>query len=116
MAEDVRGEDMSNNKFIESRMSVDMSEVSRCILCHDPECSRACPQNALEWFLIEENLGEASCCGKLQIVLKDAPAQPASNALLHMSYVLATIDDESRNGFSSLTPQMSVERSIPSMT
>ncbi len=62
------------------------------------------PQKALAWFLRAENLGEASCCGKLHIVLNEAPAQPASKARLHMSYELDTTDDESRNGFSSLYP------------
>ena len=43
------------------------------------------PQNELEWLEMLENLGEASCCGKLQIVLKLAPAHPALKALAHIS-------------------------------
>ena len=31
------------NRFL---FSLDRSEVSKCLLCHDPECTRACPQRA----------------------------------------------------------------------
>ena len=82
MAEDVRGEDMSNNKFIESRMSVDMSEVSRCILCHDPECSRACPQNApvgdiLRSLYFYNRLGAAKEIGNTDCRYCNAPCERA---------------------------------------
>ena len=30
---------------IKQNMSYDTSEVNRCLLCHDPVCSRACPQS-----------------------------------------------------------------------
>ena len=54
-----------------------------------------------------ENLGEASWMSREQTVLKQAPAHPASNARAHISYVLATTEEDSRKGFSSGIPQMS---------
>ena len=29
----------------EYRFYYDRSEASKCLLCHDPECSKACPQD-----------------------------------------------------------------------
>ena len=60
--------------------------------------------------LIAENRGEASRMSRLQIVLKQTPAHPASKARAHMSYVLATTELESRKGFSIGIPQRSHRR------
>ena len=48
--------------------------------------------------VIAAKRGEVSCISKLHIVLKAAPAQPASKALEHVSYVLATTEEDRRNG------------------
>lgn len=32
--------------FSEYRLAYGSSEVSKCLLCHDPECTKACPQHA----------------------------------------------------------------------
>ena len=37
---------MDIKKFTDCALSIDISEVSRCILCHDPVCTKACPQKA----------------------------------------------------------------------
>ena len=44
---------------------------------------------------------------KEQIVLKLIPAQPASKARSHISYVEATTDEDKRNGFSRGIPHRS---------
>ena len=38
--------EMDIKKFTDCALSIDISEVSRCILCHDPVCTKACPQKA----------------------------------------------------------------------
>ncbi len=38
---------MNTINFIDYVMAMDKSEVSRCILCHDPVCTGVCPQKAL---------------------------------------------------------------------
>lgn len=69
-------------KFAESRLSVDMSEVSRCILCHEPECSRACPQNApvgdiLRSLYFSNCLGAARELGNKDCKYCNAPCERA---------------------------------------
>ena len=61
-------------KFAGSRLSVDMSEVSRCILCHDPECSRACPQNAPVGDILR-SLYFSNCLGAGSIQITTAVMQ-----------------------------------------
>ena len=46
------------------------------------------------------------------MVLYTIPPQPALSAFAHISYPLATTDDERKNGFSHFTPQNSIERSV----
>lgn len=36
---------MDRKKFTDYAISIDSSEVSRCIICHDPVCTGVCPQN-----------------------------------------------------------------------
>jgi hypothetical protein len=43
-----------------------------------------------------------------QTVLNETPAHPASKALAHISYVLATTDEDRKKGFSMGIPQKSV--------
>ena len=55
-----------------------------------------------------EKRGDASWISNEQIVLNAAPAQPAAKALSHISKLLATTEEDRRNGFSSGMPQIFV--------
>lgn len=59
-----------------------MSEVSRCMLCHDPVCTKACPQKApvgeiLRSMYFENYLGASKKIGKTDCTYCNAPCEKA---------------------------------------
>ena len=73
---------MSNNQFYEHALSFDLSEVGRCVLCHDPACSKACPKNVpvgdiLRSLYLENYLGAAEKLGTADCMHCEAPCEDA---------------------------------------
>ena len=74
--------DDKRTKFTDYVMGFDVSEVSRCILCHDPVCSGACPQNTpvgdiLRSIYFENYLGAAMKIGATDCTYCNAPCERA---------------------------------------
>ena len=73
---------MDRKKFTDYAVSIDSSEVSRCIICHDPVCTGACPQNApvgdiLRSLYFENYLGAAKKIGTTDCTFCNAPCEKA---------------------------------------
>ena len=71
-----------NNLFADSKMTVDLSEVTRCILCYDPACSKACPQKApvgdiLRSLYFHNDLGAVREIGDTDCTYCNAPCERA---------------------------------------
>lgn len=61
-------------------VSYDISEVNRCVLCEDPQCTRACPQNAdvgrvLRSLYFDNNYGAMVRLGKTDCTYCNAPCE-----------------------------------------
>ena len=72
---------MENRKFTDS-LTVDKSEVSRCLLCHDPQCTAACPQKApvgdiLRSLYLENYIGADRKLGDTDCTYCNAPCMDA---------------------------------------
>lgn len=64
------------------KLTLDTSEVSRCLLCKDPECEKACPQHGpvgdiLRSLYFENYVGAAGKAEKLDCTRCDAPCEKA---------------------------------------
>lgn len=73
---------MEKKKFTDYVLSIDISEVSRCMLCNDPVCSRACPEkvrvgDVLRSLYFENYLGAARMIGSVDCTNCDAPCEKA---------------------------------------
>ena len=69
-------------KFTDYVLSIDVSEVSRCMLCHDPVCTGACPEglpvgDILRSMYFENYLGAAKKLGETICTKCDAPCEKA---------------------------------------
>ena len=72
----------NRKKFTDYVISIDSSEVSRCILCHDPVCTKACPQKTpvgdiLRSMYFENYLGAARKIGTTDCTYCNAPCEKA---------------------------------------
>lgn len=72
---------MENRKFTDS-LTIDKSEVSRCLLCHDPQCTAACPQKApvgdiLRSLYLENYIGADRKLGDTDCTYCNAPCMDA---------------------------------------
>lgn len=73
---------MDIKKFTDCALSIDTSEVSRCILCHDPVCTKACPQKApvgdiLRSMYFDNFLGAIKKIGSTDCTYCNAPCEKA---------------------------------------
>ena len=73
---------MNYRLFYDHVLSFDLSEVGRCILCHDPACSKACPKNVpagdiLRSLYFENYLGAAEKLGTADCMGCEAPCENA---------------------------------------
>ena len=73
---------MDRKKFTDYVLTIDSSEVSRCIICHDPVCTGACPQNApvgdiLRSLYFENYLGAAKKIGATDCTYCNTPCERA---------------------------------------
>ena len=64
------------------KLTLDTSEVSRCLLCKDPECEKACPQHGpvgdiLRSLYFENYSGAAGKAERLDCSRCDAPCEKA---------------------------------------
>ena len=73
---------MKSNSFINYIKAMDTSEVSRCILCYDPACTRACPQKApvgeiLRSMYFDNYVGALRKIGNTDCTYCNAPCEKA---------------------------------------
>ena len=71
---------MNTINFIDYVISMDKSEVSRCILCHDPVCTGVCPQKApvgeiLRSMYFENYVGAVRKIGNTDCTYCNAPCE-----------------------------------------
>ena len=71
---------MNTINFIDYVISMDKSEVSRCILCHDPVCTDVCPQKApvgeiLRSMYFENYVGAVRKIGNTDCTYCNAPCE-----------------------------------------
>ncbi len=64
-------------KFTDYVLSIDMSEAARCMLCHDPVCSGACPEGIpvgeiLKSLYFENYQGAAKRLGNTDLMAANA--------------------------------------------
>ena len=64
------------------RLLVDLSEVSKCLLCHDPACTKACPQHTdaggiLRSLYFENYIGASRQLGRADCTYCSAPCEKA---------------------------------------
>ncbi|MBQ4467649.1 MAG: NAD-dependent dihydropyrimidine dehydrogenase subunit PreA [Firmicutes bacterium] len=69
-------------KYTEYIKSMDTSEVSRCYICHDPVCTKVCPQKApvgdiLRSFYFENYIGAIEKIGNTDCTYCNAPCEKA---------------------------------------
>ena len=73
---------MEGKKFTDAIIAADMSEVSRCMLCHDPQCTPACPQKApvgeiIRSLYFENPFGASRKLGTTDCTYCNAPCMDA---------------------------------------
>lgn len=89
------------------KIKLDMSEVDRCLLCHDPACSRQCPQglpvgDILRSLYLENNLGAANRLGNVRCAHCEAPCE--EDCILY--------DTKAPVGIREIFTQLSEDRAI----
>ena len=72
----------NKKKFTDYVLTFDLSKISRCILCDDPVCTKACPQkapvgNVLRSLYFETYIGAAKSIGTTDCRYCNAPCEKA---------------------------------------
>ena len=72
----------NKKKFTDYVLTFDLSKISRCILCDDPVCTKACPQkapvgNVLRSLYFENYIGAAKSIGTTDCRYCNAPCEKA---------------------------------------